>query len=759
VDGQLLERSASFKLRTTVPLTGAAADPNLTPEFPGVTDKLDIRHWDPPFPFENKRVGPRDEHYWDEYRTTPKAYITLPAAQKLWGSRFGKLTSIRIAPPSGSELTEAAKTFRQVLLRQLQPERGGFIFEPVRERALAASQGGTDFSGLFLGFSFFLIGSALLLVALLVRLNMEHRASEIGLLLATGYRRSKIRKLLLGEGAAVALVGAIVGILGALIYAQLLLGMFRTWWPGGLQPSSLKLHPLESGGTSLIIGAAAGWLMSLLAILWGLWSLTRLTPSALLAGATTPIETSASVGKSRLSWIMVWTALLGGILAGIGGHYSQEAELKATGFFTSGLLLLTAQVTLFAIWMRATRYVSMPVHGTSALARLGIRNATRHRLRSLLTTGLLAAAIFLLIAVESFHRDPETDSPGREGGAGGFLLVGESAVPIFQDLNTPEGREELGIQSADEPAFQGVSFYSLRATQGDDVSCLNLYQPHRPRLLGVPPQLIRRGGFAFSAAESKTPSERQNPWELLETETGFEIPAFADATTAEWVLHVKLGDTLPFEDSRGRQHGLRLVGLLADSIFQGQLLVSEANFLKLYPDQEGYRYFLIAAPPERGSNIRRVLETRLADRGFEVTTTARRLESYMAVENMYLATFQALGAFGLLLGACGMAVVLLRSVWERRAELALLRALGFRRSALRWLIFTETGFLLILGVAIGTLAALAAVTPHLLAGSSEMPWLRLCILVGAVLVTGLAATAVATRSSLQASLIPALRKE
>ncbi len=42
-------------------------------------------------------------------------------------------------------------------------------FRPVREEGLRAASGATDFAGLFIGFSFFLIVSAGLLVGLLFR--------------------------------------------------------------------------------------------------------------------------------------------------------------------------------------------------------------------------------------------------------------------------------------------------------------------------------------------------------------------------------------------------------------------------------------------------------------------------------------------------------------------------------------------------------------------------------------------------------------
>ena len=71
-----------------------ANDPDLTPEVPGLTDAQTIQNWD--LPFATDRTRPEDETYWDNHRTTPKAYVTLAAGQKLWASRFGVVTSFQI---------------------------------------------------------------------------------------------------------------------------------------------------------------------------------------------------------------------------------------------------------------------------------------------------------------------------------------------------------------------------------------------------------------------------------------------------------------------------------------------------------------------------------------------------------------------------------------------------------------------------------------------------------------------------------------
>jgi ABC-type lipoprotein release transport system permease subunit len=758
-EGRLDEVKATFRLAGRIPLAGPALDPELTPSFPGITDKLGIRDWDPPFPYYPSRVQRRDETYWDEYHATPKAYVTLAAGQKLWGSRFGELTSIRLAAEPGRDLGQAADEFRRALLGRLRPEQGGLVFDPARQRALEASAGSTPFDWLFLGFSFFLIAAALLLIGLLFRLNLDRRGPEIGLLLATGQRRGRVRRLLLAEGAILTAVGAALGLSAAVLYTWLLLGLLRAWWPGGLGESFLQLHVGESYGLSFLIGYVASAVMSVLTILWAVRVLSRVAPAALLAGGATDTSTGADAGRPpRWSVRIAVVSALGAAILLVSGWFVRDQEMRASSFFGGGALLLTAGLSGVWAWMHGARQRRVNGHGARALALLGVRNAARYPLRSLLTVGLLASAVFLVVAVESFHRPPDMDPTDPNSGTGGFALVAESDVPVYQDLNTPEGREEAGIP-ASVPWPSQARVYSLRLQAGDDTSCLNLYQPRRPRVLGVPHALVERGGFRFAESEARTTQDRADPWRLLEGPAHDGVPAIADAATVTWILKTRLGESVEVPDGFGRPRRLRIVGVLADSVLQSQLLISEANFLALYPDQEGYRFFLIDIPPHSTGKIADYGEACLGDRGFEVAWTDQRLQSYLAVENTYLLTFQALGGLGLLLGALGLAVVLLRTVWERRGELALLRALGFRRAALGWLVFSENSFLLVLGLAVGIVAALLAVAPYLLSGAGEVPWLRLAGLVGLVLAVGLTAAAAAVAGSLRAPLLQALHRE
>jgi ABC-type antimicrobial peptide transport system permease subunit len=235
-----------------------------------------------------------------------------------------------------------------------------------------------------------------------------------------------------------------------------------------------------------------------------------------------------------------------------------------------------------------------------------------------------------------------------------------------------------------------------------------------------------------------------------------------DRNTAMYSLKLyKLGARLPIRDSANREVALQTIGMLANSILQGVVVISESNFLKLFPEIAGERFFLIrrgpSAPPT--AELISLLETKLEDFGFDAVDSRDRLGELMAVQNTYLSTFQSLGALGLLLGAVGLAVAQIRSVLERRGELALMQAAGFERRRLVMMVLMENVILLLGGLAIGCLAALVAVLPQALVEQVGTPWKTLAVLLGIVAITGGAAGWWAARVALRAPLIPALRGE
>lgn len=743
-NGRLETKKADFQLAAVVPISGLAADRDLVPEYPGITESEDMSAWDPPFPIDLGRVRKEDEDYWHQYKTTPKAFIPLSTAQQLWQTRFGKLTSIRLESPN--------QNYGETLRKALDPALMGFQIVPVREQGQQASHGATDFGEYFLYFSFFLVVAALMLTTLFFKLGIEQRAREIGTLQALGFSDGGIRRLFLIEGTLLAGLGSLLGLVGAIAYAALLMYGLRTWWVGAVGTTDLRLHV---SWLWLVVGAVGGVLTSVVCIFFTLRSLRRLSIRGLLAGdrtergsAGSDFQSGAVKGTLTRRYRARFRALLGFVLtiAGIALLVLGALQIipQAAGFFGGGVILLVAAVFFISRWLKRPSRTHIHGAGWWTIARLGFRNATYHPARTVLCITLIASAAFIIVAVDSFRRS------GASAGTGGYPLLAESLLPIVHDPNTPEGRESLNLITND------ATFVNFRVRPGDDTSCLNLYQPRNPKIVAPPESFIRDNRFAFQSSLE----QNNNPWLLLDRQfDDGAVPVIGDANSLTYVLHLKVGDEMTVDHANGPLK-LRIVAALSDSIFQSELLMSEKNFLRLFPSEEGYRMFLIDVPnKEQAAAVSTVLEERLSDFGFDAVSTEERLANFHRVENTYLSTFQMLGGLGLALGTLGMAAVLLRNVFERRKELALLRAVGYNSSHFAAMVITENVLMLVLGLVVGFVCALLAIAPVLFERGGRLPNISLGLLLLAVLLSGATASLVATLAALRSPLLPSLRAE
>jgi ABC-type antimicrobial peptide transport system permease subunit len=284
--------------------------------------------------------------------------------------------------------------------------------------------------------------------------------------------------------------------------------------------------------------------------------------------------------------------------------------------------------------------------------------------------------------------------------------------------------------------------------------------------------------------------DQPNPWANINMGIGNDergrpiVPVVIDAATAIYSLHLNgVGSRMTIRDAADQPITLQVVGLLKNSVLQGSLLISEAHFLRFFPETGGYRFFLIEssrhAPravtadgsitntsigsasadgtTQKVPGVPATLESTLANEGLDVIDAREQLAAFLAVQNTYLSTFQSLGALGLLLGTVGLAVVQLRNVLERRSELALMRAGGFSRARLMGMVVLENAALLLGGLAVGGVAAAVALIPQWAPQEANVPWLTLISLLAMIAIVGVAAGWLATRSALRAPILPALR--
>jgi putative ABC transport system permease protein len=739
----LEEHSASFTIQSIIEIKPTLGMQSLMPDFPGLAEVKNCRDWHPGIEIDLTRIRKKDEAYWNTFGGTPKAFLNLEAAQKLWQNRFGRLTALRFS----SRLAARQQIERQ-LLGKLDPKAFGFVFQPVKKLGLESAGSGVDFGGLFLGLSLFIIVSALVLSSMLNIFHRQSRLTETGILKAVGTPIAVIQRLAVGEGAVITLLAACFGGLLGILYTRFLILGLDTIWQQAVGQLSLQFM---MDPWTLLKGFALSFLTSLVS----LWlPLRRYAGKSVIAlqSQTLQYNPPLSPGRPVLSAAAAGFCL---VLSGLFIYLSSlMPEFSTEFFFFIGFCTLCALLfflsTLFTL---AGRKKSKP---NLSLLTVGLKNAARRKSRSLLTVSLLGVGIFCVIVVGANQQELPATWTDRSSGTGGFAFFGETTLPLLENLNDPKVKKRLHL---DENSLAGVSFVQIKVRAGDDASCLNLNKAARPRLLGVDAvEFAGRKAFSF---QTMLPGLRnENPWLNLEDEMGEGIiPAVADQTIIVWGLNKKIGDELELTDELGKGIKLKLIGGLKNSVFQGSILISEKQFVKHFPSTSGYNIFLVEAISQNLDPAGQTLSSSLKAYGLELVSAGKRLAQFQVVENTYLSMFLLLGGLALVLGTAGLGVIILRNTAESRNQYALLQALGFSRKSVTLLIFYEHIFLLLAAITGGALSAGLALIPQFARADLSMPFTYLGILLLGLFLSGTLWLYLGAKQALKGDLLDALRTE
>jgi len=723
--GRVEETTATFRISGIAAMRGAAVARELVPEVAGLTDEESIADWDPPFPFEPARVRttpPHDEddRYWKDYRATPKAFVSLAAAEQLAGSRFGRSTAWHV--PAGPNLDIG--TLRRQLEAELRPEPLGIRVVPLQAEALAAARGSTPFGGLFLALSSFVIAAGLVLVWLLFRLLVAARRHDIGLLAALGWPPGRLTLLLVQVGAGAALIGTGVGLVLGPAWAAALRGtLARVWTADVASGASAVFAPGPGSLRPLVAGAAAAFVVSLAALAAAAWKTARLTPLAVLRGGAEAATAAGRAGGGHgVTLGLVIAAVVASLAIAVAGVRA-EAAVATAAFFGSGVAALAAMLAAARLWLvHAGRH--RPVRTLWQLARRGLAQRPG---RALAVATIVGIAQFLIVAVSAFALRPPVDPSDRHSPTGGWTTIATFGEPTAVNPAVPEVRERLGLTPGAAEALAACDIALVRSSGGDDASCTNLYAAARPTVIGVGPGFMARGGFRFLAhAATGATATAANPWLLLDRDPGTgPIPAVLDQATAQWALRVGgVGSRFHVTGDDGTVIPCEVVGLIDGGILQGFVIVSDRMFARMFPARSGYGLALVddtLVAAARRVDVGPALATAWADACVTTVPAGERLRRVQAVQNIFLAGFQTLAAVGLLLGTVGVAAVQAQGLLERLDGLAVLKAIGFRPATLRRLIVGETLLTVGLGLAAGSLAGCLAITPLLVSGTGRVP--------------------------------------
>lgn len=662
--------SVCLRVRRIVPLAELLADTSLSADFPGLSDVERCTDWDSDLPIHMDRITNEDEAYWELYRSTPKAIVAYNAVAEDWSNAYGTATAIRL-PDSSPDLSGLSA--EQFGIQRISP----------REVGLSAAKNGVDFSGLFLALGSFIIVSALLLMLNPLSEMFYQRRHEIELLRALGYRRRRILWLLWRESLPVVLVASVVGVLAGLLYTSLVMWLLGSVWQGATQTDGFTVYP---GITTIGIGVGVS-----LALTLGL--LYRAIVHALKEEVNDRRPGKASLLKKGFSALFI-SVLTVGIICGNLLFMHSVPLFMLTGI----LLLITA--ALWGEYLICRQGSNRK--GKINRARLIAGTLFAGRKQSLLSFFALSIGVFIVFSV-GLNRKGFADSSQLRTGTGGYTLWCESSVPVYYDLSGAAGRDQLSLATlpSDAEVLQCLRY------SADDASCLNLNKVVAPTVLGV--DMKRLAASDFRIEQSIFPEEGQAAFLRMTERTDSVYPALVDATVLTWSLGMSLGDTLHYEDDRGRTVAIRLAGIVSNSIFQGNLLIDRSLFADIWTETTGSEVFLLKINEPEAAAVKTLLSQALGEYGVRVSTTADRLRQFNTVTDTYLTIFMTLGGLGLLLGIMSFIIVIRKNLAMRRGEISLYRNLGFTKRRIEGLLWRENLIVPLYAIGTGVVSALVSV--------------------------------------------------
>ena len=179
--------------------------------------------------------------------------------------------------------------------------------------------------------------------------------------------------------------------------------------------------------------------MSLLAMAWASRKQLKREPTELLSKGEQAEEIGFCPGRRK--WM---DSIIPGVLVLIAAMslawtIDFSGAGASMGFFGVGALLLTSGILFFR--SRLATYAAS-VERWSNATDLNRRNAGRRVGRSMVTVGVMAAGSFLVVSTGAFRKGLPTSVHEVTSGTGGFSYLGESALPVYDDLNTIGGKDE-----------------------------------------------------------------------------------------------------------------------------------------------------------------------------------------------------------------------------------------------------------------------------------------------------------------------------
>lgn len=681
-------REQTFRVKHVIPLEAFMRDTLLMAEFPGLSNVERCADWDSDLPIRMDRVHKADEEFWYSYRQTPKAVVAYDAVCDDWAGTFGSATAMRFSPSPLSPSTGSSPTHQR--LNSLSFGDLGILLVHPREQGLQAASSGVDFASLFLALGFFIILSAILLMATPLQEMFTRRRNECLLYTQLGFRQRDVRNLLFRESIGVMLLASPFGVLAGVLYSGVTLWLLGNVWSGATHTEgfALHIHPL-----TLIVGWVVGVLICLLTLGWTIRRVFRDKG----VKEVKEVKEMKGVGKDASSHSLRRVVFAGFLVLTLGLIVANFLVLHSMMLFIVAGLLWTVTWGLFLHLFICQRAGRKQGFSHRQLVWQSVSASLRQHMLAYWT---LSLGVFTVFAV-GLNRPDFSDAAQFQQATGGYQLYVESRVPIQYDLNNNAVRQKLALTGLpDSTRF----LHFLRHVQ-DEASCLNLNKVSTPTVLGVDLKAMEAFGLSVPK-QDKTVAPSPSARDL----TPSPAKLYLDEEALLWSLMKSVGDTLTYQDGRGAEVPVVIGGSYPTGIFHGSAIMAVDDFRRLWPKEGGVEVLLLeSSNPDEAAYL---LSTALSEYGLNIQTTEQRIRMFFEVTETYLIIFLTLGGLGLLLGIFSLVVIVRKNLTAQRPTIRQYRAMGFSESRIRQLLLHENLLVPLYAVSAGAVGAVISISAN-----------------------------------------------
>jgi putative ABC transport system permease protein len=731
---------------------------------------------------------------------TSGAAVMLPLepAQELLGMP-GRIQHILISndgdPLSGVDLTDTVTKQLQPTVDSFVLQ----LDDVKRDGLDLADAEGSGFMSLFTTFGSFSIAAGTLLIFLIFVMLAAERRGELGIARAIGTRRGHLVQMYLFEGMAYDLLAAVVGVgLGlAVAYGMVYviaasLGSFGVDILYNVSLRSVVLaYSLGVLLTFIVVTMSAWrvsrvnisaavrnlpdpevrkhgkrrWAIAFLGIALGLLLLVSGVNAAnatsfLLGYSITLISLASVARKVGVPERVAYTAAgLGIVVFGLlpldTFDWIAEFAFDFTYFLAGGLVIVIGATWVIVynapLLLSGLTWAFGRIRALAPVLKLSIAYPLRSVFRTGVTLAMFMLVVFTLVTGTTISGSFVNAWNDVSVFGGGFDIRGQSSpMSPIADFGTAVKRVP-GIEPGDVQVAASQSTVALDARQVGTSRAFVAYP-----VVGFDDAFLAHTTYGFAALASGYTSGGQ-VWKALRTHPNLAV---VDPDVAPRRDHWDFGPLPDFQLSgfyledgtfkpvpieirdvlTGKRVQLTVIGVLADATSDALsgVVTSQRTLAATVGDRaEPTTYWFKVAPGVDPKATAKALESGFLGNGMDAQPLQETLDDLVSTSKTFNWLIEAFMGLGLVVGVAALGVISARAVVERRQQIGVLRAIGFRRRMIQAAFLLEASFVALTAIVVGTALGLV-ISYNVVADTAQqpswdmlsfsVPWLNLALI-------------------------------